>query len=140
MGFYVRKTQCSTCIYRKKDAEDGTPLYWDIETLEDQVKDEHGFFNSHRICHHDRVEGEDMDDRDVCCRGFWNRHKDEFPAGQMAQRLDAVIEVDDDGDEPEDDTLILTDQDGNTVTVLSPEYEKTIDARIEKINRKRGFD
>jgi hypothetical protein len=32
----------------------------------------------------------------VCCRGFWDRHKDEFPGGQLAQRLDCVefVEVD----------------------------------------------
>ena len=23
----------------------------------------------------------------LCCRGFWDAHKDEFPAGQIAQRL-----------------------------------------------------
>jgi hypothetical protein len=46
-----------------------------------------GFFKGHRICHHSN---------DVCCRGFWNRHKDHFSAGQLAQRLGAVqfVEVD----------------------------------------------
>jgi hypothetical protein len=35
-------------------------------------------FKGWRVCHHSK---------DVCCRGFWNRHKDEFQAGQLAQRL-----------------------------------------------------
>ena len=38
-------------------------------------------FKGHRICHHTK---------DVCCRGFWNAHKDEFPMGQVAQRLGFV--------------------------------------------------
>jgi hypothetical protein len=44
-------------------------------------------FKGHRVCHHSA---------DVCCRGFWEAHKDEFPAGQIAQRLNIVefVEVD----------------------------------------------
>lgn len=49
-----------------------------IKHLEDQVRDKYMGFKGHRICHHSK---------DVCCRGFWNRHKDEFPLGQIAQRL-----------------------------------------------------
>ena len=41
----------------------------------------------HRICHSQKRTGK------VCCRGFWNRHKDEFAAGQIAQRLDLVAYV-----------------------------------------------
>lgn len=80
MTFRVQKTACSTCIYRKD-----SPL--DIETLEAQVRDPHIGFKGHRIYHHSN---------DVCCRGFWNRHRDEFPAGQIAQRLGLVefVEVD----------------------------------------------
>lgn len=80
MTFRVQKTACSTCIYRKD-----SPL--DLAQLEAEIADPHGGFTGHRICHHSN---------DVCCRGFWNRHKDEFPAGQIAQRLDLVefVEVD----------------------------------------------
>ena len=79
-GFRVQKKQCETCIYRPEN-----PL--DLEVLEEAIKDQHGFFSSHRTCHHSE---------DVCCRGFWDRHKDEFQTGQLAQRLDAVdfVEVD----------------------------------------------
>ena len=81
-GFKVQKKQCATCIYRKDCA-------LDIKRLEDQVRDKYVGFKGHRICHHSK---------DVCCRGFWNRHKDEFPAGQIAQRLNAVEFVDVDVD------------------------------------------
>lgn len=82
-GLLVNKKQCKTCIYRTD-----TGLNWDIEELEDQVKDKHVGFKGHRICHTNGTKK-----NPVCCRGFWDRHKDEFPAGQVAQRLGVVIEV-----------------------------------------------
>src|SRR4051794_39884139 len=69
--FRIQKKQCRTCIYRKD-----TPL--DLEHLEREVRNKFGGFNGYRICHHSV---------DACCRGFWDRHKDEFAAGQIAQRL-----------------------------------------------------
>lgn len=80
MGFKVQKKACSTCIYRK----DST---LNLKALEAQIADPYGGFTGHRICHHSD---------DVCCRGFWNRHKDEFQMGQVAQRLNMVefVEVD----------------------------------------------
>lgn len=61
----------------------------DIKNLEAAVADRHmpGFFRGHRICHHSN---------DVCCRGFWNRHKDKFTLGQIAQRLGLVRFVQED--------------------------------------------
>jgi uncharacterized protein (DUF3820 family) len=76
--FKVQKRMCSTCIYRPD-----SPL--DLAKLERDVADPHGGFRGHRICHHSN---------DVCCRGFWEAHKDEFPMGQIAQRLDMVEFVD----------------------------------------------
>lgn len=76
--FKVQKKQCKTCIYRPD-----CPL--DLEALEEQISDGHGGFSGHRICHHSD---------DVCCRGFWERHKDEFQLGQVAQRLNMVEFVD----------------------------------------------
>lgn len=78
--FKVQKKACSTCIYRK----DST---LDIKHLESQVADKFGGFKGHRVCHHSK---------DVCCRGFWNRHKDKFAMGQIAQRLNAVLFVEED--------------------------------------------
>lgn len=75
--FRVQKKCCSTCIYRPD-----SPL--DIEELEKQISDGFGGFNSHRQCHHTD------DDKPACCAGFWARHKDKFPGGQLAQRLQAV--------------------------------------------------
>lgn len=79
MGFRVQRKLCATCIYRKD-----SPL--DLKALEAEVADKYGGFHSYRVCHH-------SDDSDqVCCRGFWNKHKDKFAAGQIAQRLNAVEE------------------------------------------------
>lgn len=68
--------QSTTCIYKKS-----TPLR--IEKLEADIADPmlRGFFTGYRICHHSD---------DVCCRGFWDRHKDHFTLGQLAQRLHCV--------------------------------------------------
>ena len=76
--FKVRKEACNTCIYREDSP-------FDIETLENEVRDRYIGFKSFRICH----EGEA-----ACCRGFWNRHKNESQLGQIAQRLNFVEYVD----------------------------------------------
>ena len=78
MTFKVQANACSTCIYRKD-----SPL--DLKKLEEEVRDPYIGFKGHRICHHSD---------DICCRGFWNRHKDEFQMGQVAQRLGMVEFVD----------------------------------------------
>jgi len=78
MTFKVQKKMCSTCIYRPDSN-------LDLEKLEDDVRDPHMGFKGHRTCHHSD---------DVCCRGFWQLHKDEFPMGQIAQRLNMVEFVD----------------------------------------------
>lgn len=76
MTFKVQDRRCDTCIYRKD-----SPL--DLAGLEAQIADPNmaGFFTGHRVCHHSE---------DVCCRGFWDKHKDHFTLGQLAQRLNAV--------------------------------------------------
>jgi hypothetical protein len=83
MGFKVQQRACATCIYRKD-----SPL--DIKQLEAQVADEHmpGYFRKHRACHHA------PDRAGICCRGFWDRHRDHFTAGLLAQRLVMVEFVD----------------------------------------------
>ena len=80
-GFRVMSQACSTCIYRKD-----SPM--DIQRLEDEVRDPHVGFRGYRVCHH--AEASER----VCCRGFWNAHKDEFASGQIAQRLGLVEFVD----------------------------------------------
>lgn len=76
-GFRVQAKPCKTCIYRKD-----SPL--DLSKLEAAIADRYGGFNGYRICHHSE---------DVCCRGLWNRHKDKFALGQIAQRLGFVVFV-----------------------------------------------
>lgn len=74
LGFRVQTKQCSTCIYKPSST-------LDLKRLEAEVSDGHGGFKSHRTCHYTE---------DVCCRGFWNKHKNKFPGGQIAQRLNMV--------------------------------------------------
>jgi hypothetical protein len=78
MTFKVQKRMCATCIYRPDSL-------LDLKKLERDVADKYMGFRGHRICHHSK---------DVCCRGFWDRHKDEFQMGQIAQRLNMVEFVD----------------------------------------------
>jgi len=61
----------------------------DVAALEQQIADPRmpGFFRGYRACHHA------SNRRGVCCRGFWDRHKDHFAAGQLAQRLRLVVFV-----------------------------------------------
>lgn len=72
----VQRRACPTCVYRK-----GSPV--DPKALEDNIRDQRmrGHFNGYRICHSSKA---------ACCRGFWNRHKDHFDLGQVAQRLGLV--------------------------------------------------
>ena len=71
----VMNEQCQSCIYRQD-----SPL--DLKELEAQVSDPCmvGYFSDYRTCHHSQAGSE------ACCRGFWNRHKWKFTAGQIAQR------------------------------------------------------
>lgn len=92
MTFRVQDRICDTCIYRSDSP-------FDLTELEDQVRDPVGGFANYRICHHSHS---------ACCRGFWNAHKDEFAAGQIAQRLqlvefvhDDTFEMGEDDEEPE---------------------------------------
>lgn len=82
-GFKVQRQRCSTCIYRKDSS-------LNLAALEQQVRDPHMGFSGYRACHHARA-------GDVCCRGFWDNHRDEFALGQIAQRLNVVefVAVDD---------------------------------------------
>jgi len=79
-GFVVQRSMCATCIFR-----DDSLL--DLAKLLNDIADSHGGFRGYRICHHSR---------DACCAGFWARHRNEFPMGQIAQRLGMVTLVNDD--------------------------------------------
>jgi len=74
--FLVQQKPCTTCIYRKDSL-------LNIKKLEEEIHDPfmEGEFKSYRICHHSK---------DVCCRGFWDRHKQRFNLGRIAQRLGVV--------------------------------------------------
>lgn len=70
MAFRVQDRQCATCIYRPD-----SPL--DLAKLEREAARR----DSYRVCHHST---------DVCCRGFWDRHANDFNLGRIAQRLGMV--------------------------------------------------
>lgn len=74
--FEVQKRACSSCIFRKENA--GM-----LPRLLKQIEDPRmpGHFKGYRQCHHSRS---------ACCRGFWNRFKNRFDLGQIAQRLGLV--------------------------------------------------
>lgn len=80
--FEIQKRMCATCIYRSDSL-------LDLATLEAEIADPHvrGHFKSFRVCHHSDT---------ACCRGFWDRHRDDFDLGQIVQRLRLVREVDHD--------------------------------------------
>jgi len=82
-GFQVQRRQCATCIYRK-----ASPL--DLRKLEADVADRYlpGQFSRWRACHHAAA-------GNVCCAGFWRRHRDRCTAPdlQIAQRLNLVVFV-----------------------------------------------
>lgn len=78
-GLRVQQKMCATCVYRKR-----SPI--DPKSLEERLLTPWGDFSGHRICHSSRT---------ACCHGFWKRHKDKFQAGQLAQRLGAVVWVQD---------------------------------------------
>jgi len=70
MPFSVQQKACSTCIYRKDSS-------FDLPMLESEALTDDTF----RVCHHSH---------DACCRGFWNKHKNNFNLGRIAQRLGVV--------------------------------------------------
>ena len=82
MTFKIQAQRCSTCIYRKDSI-------LDLSSLEHAVSDPKlkGFFKGYRICHHSKK---------LCCRGFWDKHKNDFTLGQIAQRLGVVEFVSED--------------------------------------------
>jgi hypothetical protein len=76
----VQRKMCTTCIYRRT-----SPL--NLAKLEAEVKDRYGSFKGFRLCHHTHKRDQ------VCCAGFWRRHRNQFQLGQIAQRLRGVLFV-----------------------------------------------
>ncbi len=85
--FVVRETICSSCIYRKSSL-------LDLEKLESEVTDRYGGIVGYRICHH---HGEDRNGRGTCCRGFWNRHWNNYAPARVA-KLFGLVRFSDEGD------------------------------------------
>ena len=63
----VRGKQCPTCIYR-------ADCILELGKLEGEVRNAEGRMTGFRICHTETLAEKN---RSVCCRGFWNRWKEE---------------------------------------------------------------
>ena len=72
----VRATRCKTCIYHSN-----SNLKAQLPKLEEDCKDEHGFFVSYRVCH------KHQDENHVCCRGFYDTHGVDCTPLQISDRL-----------------------------------------------------
>lgn len=81
----VQAKACNSCIFRKDCTLDLVKLLDDVR--EKPTVPGFEFFKGHRVCHHSK---------DAVCRGFWNRYKNKFALGQIAQRLKRVVFVSDD--------------------------------------------
>ena len=84
MSFKVRKHRCKTCIF-------GSRVNWNLEELLDMIRDPENpeSFTSYRVCHDDQ---DNVPER--CCRGFWDKHRNDFLLGRVAQIAGVVKEVD----------------------------------------------
>ena len=78
LGFRVQEHPCNQCLF-------STARIVDQERSDAIVK---GCLDTDRyfICHKDRKHG----NHGACCRGFWDRYKNHFLAGRLAQLLEIV--------------------------------------------------
>lgn len=76
-GLEVQRKLCATCIFSDHWSADH------LAALLEEIRDPHmaGHFKGYRVCHHSDY---------AVCAGFWARHRDNFDAGQIAQRLGLV--------------------------------------------------
>jgi hypothetical protein len=77
--FLVQRRPCATCIY-------GPNSHLDVTMLESKVRDpkQPSFFRGYWVCHNAYPR------EPVCCAGFWQRHREAFARGQIAERLGLV--------------------------------------------------
>lgn len=75
----VRKAQCDQCLFSDKKIVSAKRA---TDVVKGCLKKDTYF-----ICH--KTQTEDAPG-DMCCRGFWDRFKDNFNLGRIAQRLKMV--------------------------------------------------
>ena len=76
LSFNVRKRPCRTCGYRKNSG-------LDVEKMESTFKKEGNDFVEWLKCHTELDQGKGG----ICCRGFWNKNKHNFPLGKIVMEL-----------------------------------------------------
>lgn len=78
----VQKTKCNQCLFTKNKIVSGDRARSIVkEALQNDT-----FFG----CHKTQLKGLKSD---VCCKGFWDSHKNNFKLGRLAQWAGAVQEV-----------------------------------------------
>lgn len=76
----IQKTKCDQCLFTKNRIVT-------LERAKEAVKDI--LDNDSYFCCH-----KSMDNNDVCCRGFWDAHKNDFSLGRLLQHLHIIIFID----------------------------------------------
>lgn len=82
---HVRRTQCTTCIFRR-----GNPMHLERGRRQQMERDAIAA-ESCIPCHQHIHEGADIE---PICRGYWDRHRNEVFPLRMAQAFKIVVEVD----------------------------------------------
>lgn len=80
----VQSKPCNQCLFTKNrivSKERATSI------VKDSLKKDTFF-----VCHKSSIEGDGHGE--VCCKTYWDRYKNQFNLGRIAQRLDVVKFVD----------------------------------------------
>jgi hypothetical protein len=75
----VQKKRCNECLF-------GDNFVVSCEERRDEVIRDALAKDSYFVCHKSSISNKKKDE-DVCCRGYWDAHKDDFNLGRIAQRL-----------------------------------------------------
>lgn len=80
--FKIQTKQCDQCLFSRRRIVTAARFKNIIRDCT-QLGNE-----KHFVCHKASLKGDS-----VCCRGFWDKYKNNFQLGQVAQRLNLVEEV-----------------------------------------------
>jgi hypothetical protein len=78
----IQKNKCSQCLFSKNKIVSNNRM----KSIINACIYNDTFF----ICHKTQVTGSN---EQICCRGFWDKYKNNFNLGRISQRLGTVQEV-----------------------------------------------
>lgn len=78
----IQKAKCDQCLFTKNMVVKNNTRRTEI--IKSALNNDTYF-----ICHKSSI----ASNGDVCCRGFWDKFKNDFNLGRIAQRLNFVNEV-----------------------------------------------